>query len=124
MHKYGICFNFISSVRLFYGVGYANDGYISHYMHRSFDHRKVKMMVQPQLNSYNAMSVTIVSDEQVEEIEKQTIYTHIRRYRHRHGHWTHKKSFNSVFDQTFSVYAFLYKMHELRFIGTRFCGFG
>lgn len=97
---------------------------VSHYMHRSFDHRKVKMMVQPQLNSYNAMSVTIVSDEQVEEIEKQTIYTHIRRYRHRHGRWTHKKSFNSVFDQTFSVYAFLYKMHELRFIGTRFCGFG
>lgn len=83
MHKYGICFNFISSVRLLYGVGYANDGYISHYMHTSFDHRKVKMMVQPQLNSYNAMSVTIVSDEQVEEIEKQTVYTHIHRFRHR-----------------------------------------
>lgn len=40
-------------------------------------------MVQPQLNSYNAMSVTIVSDEQVEEIEKQTVYTHIHRFRHR-----------------------------------------
>lgn len=73
MHKYGICFNFISSVRLFYGVGYAHDGYISHYMHTSFDHRKVKMMVQPQLNSYNAMSVTIVSDEQVKEIMKHPI---------------------------------------------------